>query len=189
MKQDNDKLTRILDTATELFARQPFHKVLLSDVARAASVGKGTLYLYFKSKDDLYFGVLFRGFSALVEKMHAFIETEGMPADKKLKGAIQILTEHLFRKAVNVEMLGRVMTCPVSGEWHDKRQELWQLIQGIIDQGIAEGVFTDSNSRLTAQYITALLRSVCLYKPENETFESIADHACAFVLRGLTGKA
>ena len=57
MKEYGDKEQRILDTAADLFARQPFHKVLLSDVARVASVGKGTLYLYFKSKEDLYFAV------------------------------------------------------------------------------------------------------------------------------------
>lgn len=63
---DEQKRVNILAAAAELFASQPFHKVVLSDVAEKAGVGKGTLYIYFKSKEDLYFSVLLGGFSNLV---------------------------------------------------------------------------------------------------------------------------
>ena len=62
MQRPNDKKRRkITDTAARLFATRPFHKVRLDDVAAAAHVGKGTLYVYFKSKDDLYRSLVFDG--------------------------------------------------------------------------------------------------------------------------------
>ena len=185
MKHDDDKLTRILDAAADLFAKHPFHKVLLSDVARTASVGKGTLYLYFKSKDDLYFGVLLRSFASLLDKLQKTVSETDVPADEQMRDVICILTEHLFKKAINMELLGCVMTCPSTDEWRDKRMELWGLLESLIRRGIDQGVFEDATPRLTAQYIPALLRSVCLSRPEGQDVQSISDHACTFILRGL----
>lgn len=42
---------RILDVAADLFANKPFHEVKLEDIAARARVGKGTLYLYWSSKE------------------------------------------------------------------------------------------------------------------------------------------
>src|ERR1044071_4043546 len=63
------KRRKISDTAARLFATQPFHKVRLDDVAAAAGVGKGTLYIYFKSKEDLYFSLIYDGFAQLVDRL------------------------------------------------------------------------------------------------------------------------
>src|SRR5262249_24804761 len=49
----NDKRQRILAAATAVFAERDFHRVQVSDVATRAKVGKGTVYLYFPTKDDL----------------------------------------------------------------------------------------------------------------------------------------
>lgn len=47
------KRRRILLAATELFIRQGFRKTSVDEVAQAAGVAKGTVYLYFKNKSDL----------------------------------------------------------------------------------------------------------------------------------------
>src|ERR1700688_3159343 len=52
------KRERILAAALKLFAHEPYQAVTMDRVAVAAGVAKGTLYLYFPSKDALYLGVL-----------------------------------------------------------------------------------------------------------------------------------
>lgn len=52
-KRDGDKRERILRAATRVFARKGFYATRVSEVAKAAGVADGTIYLYFKSKDDL----------------------------------------------------------------------------------------------------------------------------------------
>src|SRR5919199_2262443 len=49
----NDKRARILDAAVKVFAERGFHSATVAEIARAAGVADGTIYLYFKSKDDL----------------------------------------------------------------------------------------------------------------------------------------
>ena len=50
----DDKRRRLLTAATAVFAERDFHRVQVSDVAERAGVGKGTVYLYFPTKDDLH---------------------------------------------------------------------------------------------------------------------------------------
>lgn len=51
---NDDKRQRILAAATAVFAERDFHRVQVSEVATRAKVGKGTVYLYFPTKDDLH---------------------------------------------------------------------------------------------------------------------------------------
>ena len=49
----NDKRGRIMDAAIKVFAERGFHTATVAEIARSAGVADGTIYLYFKGKDDL----------------------------------------------------------------------------------------------------------------------------------------
>jgi AcrR family transcriptional regulator len=69
--------TRILDTAARLFTERGYETVHVSDVARAAGVGKATLYEHFKSKSELFLECLDRLTEAMVAQQQRFIADEG----------------------------------------------------------------------------------------------------------------
>jgi AcrR family transcriptional regulator len=70
-----DKRERILEAAEKLFKHRRFHEITLQEIAQAAKVGKGTIYLYFEDKDDLFFQVATSGFDELCE----VVERRGAP--------------------------------------------------------------------------------------------------------------
>ena len=55
---DPAKVRRIIDAAIQLFAERPFHEVRMEDIAARAKVAKGTLYLHYKDKEDLFAGIM-----------------------------------------------------------------------------------------------------------------------------------
>ena len=57
-KQQEEKYQRILDAALEVFADKGFHEAKVTEIARVAGVADGTIYLYFKNKDDLVVSLL-----------------------------------------------------------------------------------------------------------------------------------
>ncbi len=71
-RRSGDKRDRILQAAVKVFARSGFHATRVSDVAKAAGVADGTIYLYFKSKEELLFSL----FQDRVEKLLAFMREE-----------------------------------------------------------------------------------------------------------------
>jgi len=57
----------ILESARKVFARKGFTGATMDEIAAAAGLAKGTLYLYFKSKRDVYLKTLERGSAELLE--------------------------------------------------------------------------------------------------------------------------
>lgn len=70
-RRSRDKRDRILKAAVKVFARNGFHATRVSEVAKAAGVADGTIYLYFKSKDELLVSL----FEDRVSKLLAFMDT------------------------------------------------------------------------------------------------------------------
>lgn len=63
-----ERRERILHGALAVFRKKPFDKVTVDDVAAEAGVAKGGVYLYFKSKDDLYMALLDHAFGEFFEE-------------------------------------------------------------------------------------------------------------------------
>ena len=61
------KLELIISTACKLFADKDYQHVCMEEIAQTAGVGKGTIYIYFSSKEDLYFSIIRYRLSNLLE--------------------------------------------------------------------------------------------------------------------------
>jgi TetR/AcrR family fatty acid metabolism transcriptional regulator len=88
-RRGGDKRERILRAAVKVFARSGFFAARVSEVAKAAGVADGTIYLYFKSKDELLVSL----FEDRVERLLAFMREE-LPkqgtAPEKLRRVIEL---------------------------------------------------------------------------------------------------
>ena len=66
-----DKYERILDAAISVIAEKGFHNSRVSDIADRANVADGTIYLYFKSKEQILMAALDRAFEAFLRQAQA----------------------------------------------------------------------------------------------------------------------
>ena len=74
-----DKRRRIIDAAVEVFAEKGFWNARVSEIAEEAHVADGTIYLYFKSKDDILIS-LFREKMAHARTRPVMTRTGNKPA-------------------------------------------------------------------------------------------------------------
>jgi TetR/AcrR family fatty acid metabolism transcriptional regulator len=77
-----DKREAILKAATEVFARHGFFQSQVADVARAAGVAAGTVYLYFRSKDDLLVSLFERTMRDAIAEGRAALEGVNDPRER-----------------------------------------------------------------------------------------------------------
>ena len=73
---------QILAAAHGVFASRGFKEATVGDIADAAGIAKGTLYLYFKSKDEIYWAALHRGLDELHALTRTALERAAGPRDK-----------------------------------------------------------------------------------------------------------
>jgi TetR/AcrR family transcriptional regulator, fatty acid metabolism regulator protein len=155
------KRQRILDAAVRVFARRGFHTSRVGDIAEEAGVAHGLLYHYFSSKDEVLETVFRENWSQLLERF-ALVEASSEPADEKLLGLVKIL----LRTWRNDPDLVTVMVREVGRSAHlaaqvDDIGRGFEVIQRVIEQGQAEGIFReDLDARLASWVVYGGLEEI-----------------------------
>lgn len=98
-----DKRGRILTAAERIFARHGFFAAKVSDVAKEAGVADGTIYLYFKSKDELLISLFERRMQQLNESLKAAIA--GKPPADQLRAFIRTYLQLVHDEPSAAEVL------------------------------------------------------------------------------------
>ena len=93
---NHDKRSNIIRAARELFSEKDFHDATVEEVADLAGVGKGTVYLYFPSKESLFVEVIRDGIFELEREVEGSLEGVTDPSEKITK-IVEINLEFLER--------------------------------------------------------------------------------------------
>ncbi len=80
--KDEKKHQRILKAAVKVFAEKGFYNSRVSEIAKEANVADGTIYLYFKNKDDILISLFEEEFGRIVENMRKELAKETDPLQK-----------------------------------------------------------------------------------------------------------
>ena len=153
---DPEKRRRILDAAIRTFGRRGFHEARIADIASDAKVAEGTVYLYFRNKEDLL-GVVFdecmddvlekgravaRSSAPAAERLTALVDLhlQFIGSDRDLASVFQI---ELRRSARLVERFSR-----------SKLVEHFRLLGDVLRDGVARGEFRrDLDPRLAVRIL------------------------------------
>jgi AcrR family transcriptional regulator len=180
------KRNAILAGARAVFGEKPFEEVLVDEVARRAGVGKGTLYRYFSSKEDLYVGMVVAGLGELQSRVNdALAKAEG-PVEKLRALARETLahfwSHKLFHALINREEGVREKSQPF---WEKERDVLRAHLARILEEGVAAGRFRKTEPVRSAIYFYGLIRAGNLNRRDGETPESLANEVVDLYVAGI----
>jgi AcrR family transcriptional regulator len=140
-----DKREKILQVAEKMFATRRFHEVTLDEIAALAHIGKGTIYLYFKSKDDLLFQLIITLLKTQEEQLSA-VAASDKPVREKLSSFIEEMgtffqQHHMaLHQFHNPEM---ERSKPQAGRFmRDHHDRITKLARKIIREGFDENVIS-----------------------------------------------
>ena len=162
--RSGDKRERILAAAERIFARHGFFAARVSEIAKEAGVADGTIYLYFKSKDDLLISLFENRMRQVNERLRQAIA--GMPPAEQLRAFI-----HTYLQLVSDEpTVAEVLTIELrqSSKFmkeYDNPQfaDFLRMLGGIIADGQALGTLDDSvPSHIAARMIFGMLDELAL---------------------------
>jgi AcrR family transcriptional regulator len=188
-RPDEKKRQLIAEAAARLFATRPFHKVKLDDVAAEAGVGKGTLYVYFKSKEDLYFWLIYDAFSQVIEQLQLQLGHGEQSASQTLRQIIAELVKFSFDNPQLFELMRPAGPRIKDERWETKRKELVSLIEKTIRRGNKSGEFDDPHPEITALCVPGLMRSVMLFGTRGLDQETVTAQLTRLVERGVCGSS
>lgn len=159
------KRERILRAAIRIFSQKGYFNSKISEIARLAGVADGTIYLYFKNKDDLLISLFEEKMGEVVEDVRARVG-DGGSALSRLRIFIRNHMDLLVREAGLIEVIQvelRQSNKFMKEYVPVKFLEYLDVISGILEDGKREGVFRpDLNVTLARRAIFGALDEISL---------------------------
>lgn len=190
-----DKRDAIIRAATRVFAQRGFFNAQVADVAKAAGVAAGTVYLYFRSKDDLLVSLFERTMrEAIAEGRAALVGTE--EPRERLRRIARLHLERLGRDrdlAVVFQVELRQSTKFMERFSSSYLREYLGLIRDAVEAGQAAGLFRrDINSTAAAKILFGALDEMAtnwMLSRRRYPLENDADTVIDLFLNGVTDRA
>lgn len=152
----------IVSAAAAVFAERGVANTAVSDIVKAAGVAQGTFYLYFESKDDVVLAVAERFGDTMVEGVERVVAVPDSPAVEKLLALRDVFSDSTAVPGASelIEIMHRDGNRPI----HDRLAEhltprLVSIVESIVKQGVAEGVFAVPDVHAAAWFVLGGLLS------------------------------
>lgn len=156
-----EKRNRIISAALTVFSRDGFQNSKIENIARTADIGKGTLYEYFSSKDELFLEVFENFKESVLSKYWKVLSDESNPLSK-LKRVAEISADICVDEKMQMKFLAQFsfecFTRKEGNEFslllNEYNEEISALISGIIKEGIEEGLLKPLDVEILSKNFT-----------------------------------
>lgn len=162
---NDDKPTRIMEAAERLFVSKRFHEITTDDIAREAKVGKGTIYRYFKDKDELFHRTAVRGFDDLCDLLNrgepggTCVRDRLVWACQQIGGFFRIRRQWFGLMQAEDNRLA-MQRGRMREQWRAHRQQLVTAVAGMLQAGVDAGeVRRDLPVEILAAMLLGMLRT------------------------------
>ena len=166
------KKQEILKAAMRMFAQNGVVKTKMADIAVAAGIGKGTIYEYFRSKEDIFAEAYSHIFLNTETRIAEVLESPLEP-EEKLRGLMSVTLEE-FLVGDGGEFAGIMMSFWSEGV-RNKNERIMEIIDlkkiyseyramisAILEEGMAKGQFRDMDTHVTASVIIGAMDGILL---------------------------
>lgn len=158
----------ILKAARKLFFEKGFRSVTVESIAKKAELSKGAVYLYFKSKDEIYSQILLNDINKFHEKVVGLIEAGGKASEMLFQLSnvyvdFFLKDRELFRILITFMLHANHSNLPEDFQVHiiKSTNKTIDVIENIITRGVEEGEFSaDVNVRRIRNALWGFLNGV-----------------------------
>ena len=170
----------ILAAARRLMEQKGADALIMDEIAQAAGVAKGTIYLYFQSKDELIQALLSQVAEAIAHDLEGILANPDPPREK-LRQVANLLLNYVDRESTLFPVYLRELVRSKSGKETTltSHQQLEERILALITQVFAEGIaakqFILADPRLLSFLLKGLVRAVGYYQMTRDQKDTIGE--------------
>lgn len=201
-REKEQRKDEIVAAAQKVYFEKGLQLATVDEIAEAAELSKGTIYLYYKSKEDLYLAVLTKGMQMLQDMFVGVLQSE-KDTLKALLGLIQTYVKFFRQHRDYFRMFQFLQTPQFHRQVSDEMKEVgsavnlktWNIAIGLIQRGIDEGLLASNVQAGEAAVILWLSSTAILTRIDTEAeiwknkmnidLERVLDHSLALFLDSM----
>jgi len=195
-KRKRQKRLHIIEASSAVFAAKGFTGTVMADIALAACVGKGTIYEYFASKDDLFFAV----FEWFIERTANAVRLRMERKDRSAAEKLLMIVDTIVSFGVEVddyftlsmEFWAASAASPqrtrFADVFHETYREFRGLVGGVMQEGVVRGEFSrDVDCKALAAGLVGSLDGIFLQAWFDPSFDPkrTAEKVTQCLIRGM----
>ncbi|HIX43689.1 TetR/AcrR family transcriptional regulator [Kurthia populi] len=163
MRKEKPKYKQIIDAAVIVIAENGYHQAQVSKIAKQAGVADGTIYLYFKNKEDILISVFEDKMAVFINRLQVIVDRNETASEK-----LQKMIESHFKVQTDNKHLGIVTQLELRQSNIEVRAKINAILKGYLDlideilrQGVNAGDFrANMDIRLARQCIFGTIDEV-----------------------------
>lgn len=193
MKKDKPKYRQIIDAAVIAISENGYHQAQVSKIAKQAGVADGTIYLYFKNKEDILISVFQEKMALFAETLKEIVDSD-ISSTEKLTKMIEnhfkvLAKDHHLATVTQLEL--RQSNKEIRLKINEVLKDYLQLLDNILLEGIAKGDFDKNlDVRLARQMVFGTIDETITTWVMNDfryNLEETAPKVIQLLLNGLKG--
>lgn len=163
--REQERRQQIMRAAEQLFASRRFHEITTDEIAATAGIGKGTIYRYFKNKEELFYETALGGFEEVCNLL-SIEDDKSAPLEKRLRRACARI-DGFFRKRRRLFGLMQAEENRLAlkrgrmrRNWRERRRRLTDILAVILADAAERGeIATDIPPDHLAALLLGMLKS------------------------------
>jgi AcrR family transcriptional regulator len=187
-QKSDTKREAILVAAAEEFARRDIHEVLMDDVAAHAGVGKGTVYRYFPTKDELFVATVLRGLDEFHEGFLRIFEDRA-PLEAMLEAAVSQLLAYFRGRSEFFSLLLRYehrLPEAEAARWRERRMGAVRTVAAALGREVRGGGLRSVDTAFCAELFLGMARTAIQSSLADERDpEAVARQIVSVFLEGV----
>ena len=175
---------QIIVAAKRVFSAKGFSKATMEDIAKEAELSPGTLYLYFKNKDELYASLSIRILQYLNLRLEHVDKEKGLEPEELLDALKKVMFDvYDFDPLVIINMFHlqssetlKNLSPPLLNEIKSLSRQSMAAMGQIFQEGIQKGVFIDKHPVALTDVFWALFSGVILWEESKKIVDESKDY-------------
>jgi TetR/AcrR family transcriptional regulator, fatty acid metabolism regulator protein len=189
--QQIKRRTEILESARQIFSNVGFHKADMNEIAQKANIAKGTVYLYFSSKKDLFISLIREGLVDLTHKIGVDIENLEDPVERIKRSITTYMTffeenQSLYRILLHPD---KEIKDDIEETWKDYTLSKIPALSETLNEGIELGKLRTMDT-ITASYMILGMVDQVLHQwmtdPSSESMKKKIEQINDLLFNGIT---
>ena len=182
----DEKLEEILEAATQVFSEKDFHEVLIDEIAEAGGIGKGTVYRYFRTKEELYQATIEHGLAKLDKVLCDALPQEGSPTERLARLAREILAFYWDKRSLLMLLYrDERMVRGRKGVLRERHDRLAAHVKGVLLEGIERREYRGVDPHTATELFLGMIRGINVFRRDGDTLDELVAEIVGVFTKGI----
>ncbi len=177
-KDPEERRRELIDTAERLFMERGYEHTAISDIVKELNIAQGTLYYYFRSKDDILEAVVEKSIAVLEQNVIELVSDDGVDEAIRLNAAINGILGFVSQRNDFVDFIHQDINAVMHAKLEKATVErIVPILSDLVIKGNAKGRWCIENPSETVEFLSTALVYI-FHQPDINTDKQRSDKLC-----------